>query len=89
MKTEPMNIKNKTSISEVDSNGLFACPFCGRLDMLYIDRDGESWEDNIYSVRCISCDVRMMGETEQDSITKWNLRANASMEAPTKEVDLP
>jgi len=72
-----MSIENKTTVPEVDSDGLFACPFCGRLDMLHTDRDGDSWEGNIYFVRCIPCDVRMMGKTEHDAITKWNLRANS------------
>ena len=58
--------------------------------MLHIDRDGDSWEGNIYFVRCIPCDVRMMGKTEQDAITKWNLRANVQdMETPCSPQPVP
>ena len=55
---------------------LFACPFCGQDDLLSHGRDGDSWEGNTYYVRCIECDVRMMGKTEQDAMRKWNFRAN-------------
>ena len=58
------------------STDLFACPFCGQDDLLHTDRDGDSWEGNIYYVRCIRCDVRMIGETEQDAMKKWNFRAS-------------
>jgi Lar family restriction alleviation protein len=59
------------------STDLLACPFCGQDDLLHTDRDGEAWEGNTYYVRCIKCDVRMMGKTEQDARRKWNFRANA------------
>ena len=57
------------------STGLCACPFCGQDDLLRTGREG-GWEGNRYFVRCIKCDVRMKGETEQDAMRKWNFRAN-------------
>ena len=62
--------------TQLTSTDLFACPFCGQDDLLRTDRDGDSWEGNIYYVRCLSCDASILGETEQDAMRKWNFRAN-------------
>ena len=73
---QPRTKRTTMSEAKLNSNDLLSCPFCGRVDMMQTDRDGDAWEGNIYFVRCIVCDVLMMGETEQDAINKWNLRAN-------------
>ena len=71
------------------STDLFACPFCGQDDLLHTDRDSDSWEGNTHYVRCIRCDVRMMGETEQDAMKKWNFRANTEVRGERSEFSAP
>lgn len=74
LETDDIQIQNINEASHFST--LLPCPFCGQDDLLHSDRDSESREGNIYYVRCIKCDVKMMGKTELDTIQKWNFRAN-------------
>jgi len=55
--------------------GLRACPFCGGTDLLVHRKDKAGLSGLRPSIQCMGCFGSICGDTDEDTVAKWNARA--------------